>query len=49
MEGTIAGVLLIGGGLVALQTASLLIALPFSVLIILICYSFYKALSEDHL
>lgn len=49
MEGTIAGVLLIGGGLVALQTASLLIALPFAILIIFICYSFYKALSEDQL
>ena len=47
LEGAIAAVLLIGGGLVALQTASLLIALPFAVLLILICYSFYKALSED--
>ena len=47
LEGAIAGVLLIGGGLVALQTASLLIALPFAVLLLLICYSFYKALSED--
>ena len=47
LEGVIAGVLLIGGGLIALQTASLLIALPFSILILFICYSFYKALSED--
>ncbi|MCG2461490.1 BCCT family transporter [Flavobacteriaceae bacterium F89] len=47
MEGAIAGVLLIGGGLVALQTAALLIAIPFAVLLLLICYSFYKALSED--
>lgn len=49
MEGLIAIVLLIGGGLVALQAVSLLIALPFSILIIFICYSFYKALSEDNL
>lgn len=47
MEGAIAGVLLIGGGLVALQTVSILIALPFAILLLLICYSFYKALSED--
>ena len=47
MEGLIAAVLLIGGGLIALQTASLLIALPFAVLLIFICFSFYKALSED--
>lgn len=47
IEGAIAGVLLIGGGLVALQTVSLLIALPFAVLLLFICYSFYKALSED--
>jgi len=47
LEGIIASVLLIGGGLVALQTASLLTALPFSIVLIIMCYSFYKALSED--
>ncbi len=52
MEGTVAGVLLIGGGLTALQTASILTGLPFAILLIILCYSFYKSLksyySEHH-
>ena len=47
MEGAIAAVLLIGGGLTALQTVSLLTALPFAILLVIICYSFYKALNQD--
>ncbi|OIQ30338.1 MAG: choline transporter [Bacteroidetes bacterium MedPE-SWsnd-G2] len=47
MEGLIAAVLLIGGGLIALQVASLLTALPFSIVLVVLCYSFYKALSND--
>ncbi|NME70946.1 BCCT family transporter [Flammeovirga aprica] len=46
MEGLIAGVLLMGGGLTALQTASILTGLPFSIIIIIMCFSFYKALSD---
>ncbi|ANQ48046.2 BCCT family transporter [Flammeovirga sp. MY04] len=46
MEGLIAGVLLMGGGLAALQTASILTGLPFAILIIIMCFSFYKALSD---
>ncbi|MTI20677.1 BCCT family transporter [Fulvivirga sp. RKSG066] len=46
MEGTIAAVLLIGGGLTALQTASILTGLPFAIIIIIMCFSFYKSLDE---
>ena len=46
MEGLIAAVLLIGGGLTALQTASILTGLPFAIIIILMCFSFYKSLAE---
>lgn len=47
MEGLIAAALLIGGGLTALQTASILTGLPFALVIVVMCYSFYKALKED--
>ncbi|HKI89783.1 MAG TPA: BCCT family transporter [Draconibacterium sp.] len=46
IEGIVAAVLLLGGGLTALQTASLLSGLPFSIIILLMCYSFYKSLNE---
>jgi choline/glycine/proline betaine transport protein len=45
MEGLVAGVLLVGGGLTALQTASILTGLPFALLLIVLCFSFYKSLS----
>lgn len=48
MEGIIASVLLIGGGLVALQTASILTGLPFAIIILIMCYSFYKSLKTDY-
>lgn len=48
MEGLIASVLLIGGGLVALQTASILTGLPFAIILLIMCYSFYKSLNDDH-
>jgi len=44
IEGLIAAVLLVGGGLTALQTATVLSGLPFTIIIILMCYSFYKSL-----
>lgn len=46
MEGLIAIILLIGGGLVALQTATILTGLPFAIIIIVMCFSFYKSLKE---
>lgn len=51
MEGTVAGILLVGGGLTALQTASILTGLPFAILLIVLCFSFYKSLCsyyEEH-
>lgn len=46
MEGLLAAVLLVGGGLTALQTASILTAIPFAVILIIMCYSFYKSLRD---
>ncbi len=46
-EGSIAAVLLIGGGLQALQTATIVTGLPFAVILIIMCFSLYKGLSED--
>ena len=46
MEGLVAAVLLIGGGLVALQTATITTGLPFALIILGMCFSLYKGLSE---
>ncbi len=46
-EGTVAAVLLIGGGLQALQTATIVTGLPFAVILLIMCYSLYKGLKED--
>lgn len=46
-EGAIAAVLLIGGGLQALQTASIVTGLPFAFILLIMCYSLYKGLEED--
>lgn len=46
MEGGVAAVLLFGGGLKALQTATTITGLPFSFLILFMCFSFYKSLNE---
>ncbi|WP_289022962.1 BCCT family transporter [uncultured Salegentibacter sp.] len=48
-EGTVAAVLLIGGGLQALQTATIVTGLPFAFILLVMCYSLYKGLKEDHL
>lgn len=45
--GAVAAVLLLAGGLKALQTASIVAALPFSFVAILATYGFFKALRED--
>ena len=47
-EGTVAAVLLIGGGLQALQTATIVTGLPFAFILLIMCYSLYKGLKEDH-
>jgi len=46
IEGLVASTLLIGGGLVALQTAMMLTGLPFAIILIIMCASLYKALNE---
>lgn len=45
--GAVAAVLLYAGGLKALQTASIVVALPFSVVALMATYGFYKALREE--
>ena len=47
--GAVAAALLIAGGLKALQTASIVAALPFSVIAILATYGLYKSLREETL
>jgi choline/glycine/proline betaine transport protein len=46
-EGAVAGVLLIMGGLQALQTASIMAALPFSMVLLVMVYGLLKALREE--
>lgn len=47
-EGTVAAVLLIGGGLQALQTASIATGLPFAFILLFMCYSLYTGLRDEH-
>jgi choline/glycine/proline betaine transport protein len=46
-EGLVAAVLLWGGGLGALQTASITTGLPFAVVLLIMCYSLYKGMERD--
>lgn len=46
-EGVVAAALLIGGGLGALQTASIVTGLPFAILLLIMCFSLYRGLKED--
>ncbi len=47
MEGLLAAVLLIGGGLSALQTASVATGLPFAIVLLVLCWSLYRAFHEE--
>jgi choline/glycine/proline betaine transport protein len=47
MEGLVAAVLLIGGGLKTLQTASVTTGLPFAVILLFIIYALYIGFSEE--
>ncbi|WP_084499546.1 BCCT family transporter [Brevibacterium album] len=47
MEGLLAIALLLAGGLGALQAAALATALPFSVVLLLMCFSTHRALREE--
>ncbi|MCF8028421.1 MAG: BCCT family transporter [Desulfobacteraceae bacterium] len=46
MEGVVAAALLMGGGLVALQTATITTGLPFAIVILGMCVALYKGLSD---
>ena len=46
-EGVVAAALLLGGGLEALQTASITTGLPFAVVLLIMCFSLYRGLNEE--
>jgi choline/glycine/proline betaine transport protein len=47
-EGAVAAILLVGGGLTALQTAAITTGLPFAVILCLMCYTVYLGLSNEY-
>jgi len=47
LEGVIAAVLLLVGGLNALQTATIVSALPFTAIMLFVCWGLYRALKLD--
>ncbi len=47
MEGVVAAVLLLGGGLTALQTAAIATGLPFAIVLLVMCYSLNRGLSQE--
>ena len=48
MEGVCAAVLLMGGGLAALQSASIATGLPFTIVLLIMCYSLFRGQQEEH-
>ncbi len=48
LEGAVAIALLLAGGLAALQAGAIATALPFSIVLVLMCVAIYKALSREH-
>ncbi|MDN6639922.1 MAG: BCCT family transporter [Tetragenococcus sp.] len=49
IEGAVAAVLLIGGGLTALQTASIITGVPFTFVLLVMAYSLYLGLRQEFL
>ena len=47
MIGAVAAILLLGGGLSALQTAAITTAMPFSIIMLIICYCLVKSLRGE--
>ncbi|MFB6101712.1 MAG: BCCT family transporter, partial [Haloplanus sp.] len=47
-EGVVAAVLLVGGGLSALQTAAITTGLPFAIVLLLMCYTVYLGLDHEY-
>nr|WP_049755899.1 BCCT family transporter [Desulforamulus reducens] len=48
LQSSIATVLLLSGGLQSLQTASIVTALPFALIMVFMCFSIMKALEDDY-
>jgi choline/glycine/proline betaine transport protein len=48
MEGAVAAILLVGGGLKALQTAAITTGLPFAVILVVMAFSLKKGLQKEH-
>ena len=48
MEGAIAAILLVGGGLKALQTAAITTGLPFAIILIIMAFSLRKGLQKEN-
>jgi choline/carnitine/betaine transport len=48
IEGLVAAVLLLGGGLTALQVASVSTGLPFAIVLLLMCYTVYLGLKNEY-
>ncbi len=46
LEGVVAATLVLGGGLVALQTASVIAGFPFAIVLLFMCWSIKKGLEE---
>lgn len=46
-EGAVAATLLIGGGLAAMQTAAISAGMPFTILVLIMCFSLYKGLKSE--
>lgn len=47
-EGLVAAILLVGGGLTALQTASISTGLPFALILLVMCYSLHQGLRREY-
>ena len=47
LQSAVATVLIFSGGLQGLQTASIVTALPFTLIMVLMCYSLVKALKAE--
>ena len=47
LQSSIAAILLVSGGLQGLQTASIIAAAPFSIIMVLMCYSLYLSLQTE--
>jgi choline/glycine/proline betaine transport protein len=45
-EGVVAGTLLVGGGLVALQTAAITTGLPFAVVLLFMCVAVHRGMQR---